>query len=733
MRKISFICFLLTLILCVVELRAGNDLEKLRSQFAKQALKGPVSEKNVEQMMNTMTDKGTWPGIDYEDVSRTGFRHAVHLNNLVLMARAYKQEDSSYKGDRLLRKKIDLGVEYWLDNDFMCDNWWYNEIDTPNAFISLLLIMDNSLRKGQIDRILPIARRANLNAWGARPSGDRIKIAGIQAKTALFCRDAEELKVLLKVIEGEIKQVSPTERGMQADYSFQHRPDRVNNTISYGLGYVETFIDWAYHTRNTKMAFSEESINMAIDYYLDGICKQLVYGRIEDTGIKNRDITREQTKLVFSSFTPVRLMSMTDYRHNEIQNIANARNGKDYRPLSFAKFFWQSEHFVFQRSNFYTSVRMFSSRNRNMEEPYNGEGLKNHFRGDGTNYLSLRGDEYHNLSPIYDWSCIPGATTVRLPEMPSDKEIQKKGAMDFVGGVTDGLFGAVAFDFISPHHSLLAKKSWFFFDDVYVCLGADIYSDSQYPVVTTVNQCRLNGDVVIGKVSDTSRVLDKDSLSTDSLSWAWHDGVGYIFPSTQHISLQKNEVSGMWFNVNHQTSSSKEPVKGAVFKLLIEHGEKPLDSTYSYVVVPGVSKEKLPGYMKIPTIRILSNTKDLQSVEHLDKNIVYAACYKSCKLKFGDKRNDIETESPGMYMAKFDSEGEMFSLTVSDPSRKLKAMRFSIQGKMLPPQTSATLLSCQYDPLSDVTNLAILLPDGEYAGSSVTLEFKELGLVGVVH
>ena len=64
--------------------------------------------------------------------------------------------------------------------------------------------------------MLPIARRANLNASGARPSGDRIKIAGLQAKTALFCWDAAQVSDVMQVIEGEIKIVEPGKRGIQA-------------------------------------------------------------------------------------------------------------------------------------------------------------------------------------------------------------------------------------------------------------------------------------------------------------------------------------------------------------------------------------------------------------------------------------------------------------------------------------------------------------------------------------
>ena len=64
-----------------------------------------------------------------------------------------------------------------------------------------------------------------------------------------------------------------------------------------------------------------------------------------------------------------------------------------------------------------------------------------------------------------------------------------------MGAVTDGQCGAVAFDFRSPHDLTAAKKSWFFFDEEYVCLGADIKVDQNLPVVTTVNQVLMRSDV----------------------------------------------------------------------------------------------------------------------------------------------------------------------------------------------------------------------------------------------
>jgi chondroitin AC lyase len=47
--------------------------------------------------------------------------------------------------------------------------------------------MDENLSDEQIRKADPIVDRANLDAWGARPGGDLIKIAGIMGKKGSGC------------------------------------------------------------------------------------------------------------------------------------------------------------------------------------------------------------------------------------------------------------------------------------------------------------------------------------------------------------------------------------------------------------------------------------------------------------------------------------------------------------------------------------------------------------------
>jgi len=529
----------------------------------------------------------------------------------------------------------------------------------------------------------------------------------------LFNRDAKLFDEVVKVIEGEIKFASG--RGMQYDFSFHHREDRVNNTLSYGLGYADAFAEWAANVAGTSYKFSDKSLQLLIDYYLDGICKMMVYGKFPDTGAMNRDITRENAQRAFKTATPERLLKTTDYRKNELEVIVKIRKGEAEPTLSHSAFFWQTEHYTHQRPEYFTSVRMYSTRNQNMEVPYNGEGLMNHHRGDGTNYISRRGDEYYDIAPVYDWQKIPGTTVVQKPALPTENEIQKKGLTDFVGAVTDEIYGAVAFDFKSPHDPLDAKKAWFFFDKEYVCLGAGINSDSKLPVVTTLNQCLLRGDVIVKKDSEKT-VLKNGSQQFTDIRWVYHDSMAYIFPEAQKVNLSNQSETGSWFKINQQSDSPKDEISKEVFKLWLDHGIHPQSAKYQYIVVPSISEKEIESQLNHP-IEILENSTEIQAVRNSGTNISQLVFYKSGEILIlpGLK---IGTDSPGLVMVRTNG-STIKQISVADPSRKLGKIHLTVTGRF---EKNGTNYKATWNKEKDISEIAIDLPQTVYAGKSVTIE-----------
>ena len=738
MRIIFNQLYLITLLVFFNQIVFGQSgFEKIRSRVTGELMKPDVEDARVEELINTIHEDGTWPGINYEDVSRTGFEHRYHLDNMVLLSKAYISSDSKFSGKRKVKNTLELALKNWVEHDYFCDNWWHNQIGTPGNLVNIMLIIGDELSEDLVDKAQPIIGRAHVNAGGARPGGDRIKIASIQAKNMLFLGDKETFDEVVRIIENEIKYVdwigdeygygikrvvggfqnrSAAGRGIQYDNSFHHRVDGVNNTLSYGRGYAHAFIEWAVYTAGTKYAFSDDKLERLIDYFLDGICKTAVFGKYPDPGAKNRSISRKGTLDPYSAEAAENLLQTSDYRRDEIEEIAAIRN-KGIKPtLSHATFYWNSEHFSFQRPDFFTSVRMYSTRNYNMEWPYNSEGLLNHHRGDGTNHISRTGDEYYDIAPVFDYQKVPGTTTMQKPELPSEDEIQKLGETDFVGAVTDGKYGATAFDFKSPHDPLCARKSWFFFDNEYVCLGAGISGRNELPVVTTINQCLLRDDVTIYS-ENRQNTIDRGEQKFENVEWVYQDGIGYIFPEPATVNIKNNEAVGSWWKINKQSDSPKDKITMDVFKLWLDHGKQPVDTTYAYIVAPATSLDQLTQNNSGKNISILVNAPKVQAVRHNALNIVQAIFYEAAEVKISNKIK-LVSNNPGIVMVKTEG-NRVTEISVADPNRELGKMNLSISSKCEKIEENFKAI---WDADEKMSKITIDLPLDVYAGKSVTIK-----------
>jgi chondroitin AC lyase len=694
-----------------------DDMILVRKRIIAELMKGGVNDQQVRQIISTYRSTGDFSDIDYSDLSTTaGFPHQKHLSNLYTLAKAYQTNASVFFHDAEIMKDIEGALNYWVEKDYVGDNWHDNQITTPTWLVNLLLIMGNDLKRDLAMKTQKMIGRANLNASGARPSGDRIVIAGILARNLIYLDSLNAFEKVIKIIEGEIK-FSTGERGMQHDYSFHHRVDRVNNTTSYGYGkYANAFGEWSFYVSGTKYQFSKEKINQLVDYYIDGISKQQVYGIYEDVSVKNRDITSKSYFQPKGILEIERLLMGTDHRKAELEELIKLRKGEIEPSRSFAKFFWQTEHFVFQRPQFYTTVRMFSTRNQNMEMPYNGPGKPTHHRADGTNYLLLKGDEYHNIWPVYDWQKISGTTILQKPKLHGPQDIQKKGLTSFVGAVTDGLYGAVAFDFKSPHDGVEAKKSWFFFDEEYVCLGTDIRSEVKLPVATTINQALLKGPVKA--MQDGKQILlSEGNRKLEKLKWVHHNRVGYLFPSPASLELSNQVATGTWASITDQKNISTALVEEPVFNLWFNHGNSPANASYQYIVVPAIDADVFAANVADNRqIQILSNTGSIQAVWHGKKQMLQSAFYRAGMLQVKPGMQ-VRLDSQGMVMLKT-KDDRIISVTVADPSRMLQRINLTVSGVY---HLNKAGVICIPDMSKNETMMVIDLPQGVWTGSSVTL------------
>jgi chondroitin AC lyase len=214
---------------------------------------------------------------------------------------------------------------------------------------------------------------------------------------------------------------------------------------------------------------------------------------------------------------------------------------------------------------------------------------------------------------VWDWRRLPGATIEQdTPLEP--KNVKRKGTERFVGGVSDGTYGCATMDLAVG--KLTAKKSWFYFDDEFVCLGADIRCATDNAVYTSINQCLLRGRVD----------------GPNDRRWVWHDSIGYIFPQLTGVQLRTDAQTGSWSLIN---PTATKPVSLGVFSLWLDHGKRVDGASYAYIVMPGATAEQTAKAAEQSPVEILANTADVQAVRHAGLGLTEAIFRRAGSLTSG--------------------------------------------------------------------------------------------------
>jgi chondroitin AC lyase len=231
----------------------------------------------------------------------------------------------------------------------------------------------------------------------------------------------------------------------------------------------------------------------------------------------------------------------------------------------------------------------------------------------GATWILRRGDEYNSMLPVLDWGRLPGVTSPHMVEPPLRNVRQPEG---FVGGVSDGNYGAAAMIFdesepqpLVPVFKIITqgRKSWFFFDREMLALGAGISSVSDQPVGTTLNQTGLRGPVLTD-----GHAIEPGETKVAQGSWVLHDEIGYVLLASAAATVNTGTQTGEARPARMMNPGP--PPAEQVFSLWIDHGVQPHDAQYAYAVLPGTNAQQLADWVAHPPVRIITNTPEQQAV-----------------------------------------------------------------------------------------------------------------------
>lgn len=618
---------------------------------------------SAKQVASRMTPDHTWPDVDTTNAERNNWKLRTHLDRALLLAKAAAIARRDGQANPTFSQASVAALDYWISRDFKNPNWWWNEIGVPQLTGEAVLLLGPDCPAVTRDGVVNILKRSVWTRWTGQ---NLVWGVGNQVVRGIITGDPPLVAAAYDRMYDEI--VITQKEGIQPDYSFHQHGDQFYSG-GYGLGFandVGRYISFAW---GTGCQPPSDKVEIYDHYMLDGEA-WMTWGGLFDYSALGREIVRKGKVAVPTDWTDGPIVPVgrayglghTAYllsqlpvpRQREYANwTGRLLSDPAVKSLNGHRHFWCSDYTSHRRPEYLFSVKMFSTRLQNTELT-NGEGRKSHHLGDGNTFLYRTGDEYRDIFPVWDWNKLPGTTA---EQAASDNELDKllpggnhaRGKTDFVGGVSDGTYGATAMLLQRGH--LSARKSWFCFDDEIVCLGSSIHCDSDNPVVTSVEQRFSAGDVVHGVNNH----------------WVYHDGVGYVFPSSQDVLLTNGPQSGTWADLGGGGSSAVSTA--SVFSLWIDHGTHPDGSGYAYILLPGSTAEATAAYLAHPRVEILSQTDNAHGVRHAGLGITAVVFFAPGKVA------DIEVDRPCIVMIRKDH------LSVCDPANKSGTVHVSVAGK----------------------------------------------------
>lgn len=636
-------------------------------------------DRNVAYYLSEIADDGHFPDVDYGDKSRTNWKPMLHLDKLYQMVLAYVIPDGSHFQQQQLYEKIVRGLEYWNKAYCKSANWWYNQVGAPRLLGKTLVV----LRTGgkSISDNLENSLLQQMKTVGGNPS-DPNRIGANKADIALHwlyrgCLQQDKETVDVAVREAFAPLSYTTLEGIQYDNSyFQH------NQQLYIGGYasvlISRIVEIAWYTVNSDYELSGERLNLLSKFVRDTFLK-CIRGKFMCYNVMGRGISRKDAinqKGIVDWLNKLKLIDKeyaTEYE-NVLSAFSSGSNKTEKKYSSFTHYY-VGDFSIFQNVDYSFGVRTVSERTYRSEEG-NGENLKGYFLSDGSTVISVTGNEYENIFPVWDWCKIPGTTCPQMDTIPRmEKTWTHLGESDFVGGVSDGDMGVVAYKMNNDQDGVdvSAKKAWFFLGKEVVCLGSDISTSAGYPLTTTLNQCLLSGNVYCSEKGQVKTIEKGGSISSASLDWILHNKVGYFFPQAQSVSLKAEHKIGNWHEINE--TQSKATVHKDVFCAWLDHGKLPYKATYSYIVVPNVSSVTNMQKYKSSDVEIIENSAYAQAVKHKGIGVTQIVFYQSGQLSIGDI--DLSVDKGCIIMIK--ENGKQLLFDISDPSHKLDVLNIQIR------------------------------------------------------
>ena len=645
-----------------------------------------VDGSNAASFSASQRPDGGWDDIDY------GVPERVHFDRILEMAVAFSRKDGAHFQSPALKKGILDGLDYWyriFPDPPVSGSGWPNMIARQQRLGPIAVLMKSHLNDHLKQKIYldlyrqPYSLGVNL-----------VHHSEIMIWAGLLMDKEEDLLTGLHHLKSTLVVMPGDDLGIKADGSYWHH-GRQMYTMAYGLGFARECSFWGCQLKGLSYAYSPEQTKVLSDYVLNHL-QWLAFNGYADfpaTGrlmIRPDSLQRKSTLLLVAQYMKGFDNANADAYDAMIRHQDAAQN------LVGNRHYWRSDYTAHHRKNYHVGVKI-SSKRTSIQEGALSVGYNHHgyYLSMGGMVLAAHGDEISDIWPAWDWARIPGTTSRYIDDVPAPEHLS--GTSSFAGGASDGLYSVTGFD--QDWDGTQAGKSWFMFDKLVVALGSGIRSASPDPITTTLNQAYLKGEVLVEYNGGPGDVVEAGVHALKNPRWVLHNDIGYLFPEDSTVHLMARPQSGSWQYA--YVVGSPDLVTENVFTLFLDHGTKPDGAAYAYILAPAASRQSMQELAEENPVKIIRNDEAVQAVYHRALQMGGAVFYEPGRVTFSTGLT-VSVDRRCILLLKGGGDNPD-QITVADPEN-----------------LSGTLTVTLDSAGSESRTIVFALPEGEFAGSSIT-------------
>lgn len=660
--------------------------------------------------------------------------------NLLIMAAAYSgatnQLGMDLRGNPELLAAILAGLEqfkvHYNDQTRWDVNWWDFEIGVPENLLPTLIVLGDNVPQDIRDHyaaaILHFTRdpRRFYNHGFNNSGANRLWASRIHVYLGAMENDPERVALAseaaigpLRYVERDATKPTATPEGFYEDGSFVAH--NLPFVAAYGALMLQAYSDTATVLKDTPWASDDPDADNAFSIMVESFDPFVVHGAtvanvvgrslgsanyegnpsvarylVAAAGLlpfaEGGDRQRLESLIkkwleddLYGELLDVALRQANIPAAKTLQRIAENDRIQPLPPQQGFRSFVNMDMATHRTDNVAAMLGMNSTRISNYESIW-GANLRGWFQSEGI--LLLYTPEVGRYEGGYWWLVdpfrFPGITVERFPRRENDgsggNPATTRGGSAFVGSLGLGEYGVATMHVKPRDGDLEARKSWFFFGDQIVNLGAGIGAKSEHTVETTVENTRRMSPsqtlVVDGKT------VPEGEATWSSPRWAYLSsekpgaGLGWVFLDRK-LPLQTMWESRTGSQRDFNRNGSPAEITLDFATLWYDHGAGLNNGSYAYVTLLERDQAEVEAYAKQPSITVPVNTPQLQVARDAAAGVTGIVAWEPGEFMA------LRFDQPCLLL--FKTEGSMLKLAVADPTMQLnQPLRLTIQGRFRP-------------------------------------------------